>query len=148
MIVSSPMKMSRSQNATTTATTSRLECRGRRGETEEDDHDKGTDGFFFGGIRDEEIVDETKKKASASASSSSAFHNSGGFLYVRNFFDPEDFKIIERACDDLRKHLKEEKRTSRLKMGVMVPEEGVVHQMCCSEFAAEKLRETGVVRRR
>ena len=144
-VVVSDERLIRSQNATTTkpttTTTSRLECRGRRGETEEDDHDKGTNGFFFGEFVTE-IVDETKKKASASASSSSAFHNSGGFLYVRNFFDPEDFKIIERACDDLRKHLKEEKRVcANSRLGVMVPEEDVVHQMCCSEFAAEKLRE-------
>ena len=142
-VVVSDERLIRSQNATTTkptTTTSRLDCRGRRGETEENDHDKGTNGFFFGEFVTE-IVDQTKKKASASASSS-AFHNSGGFLYVRNFFDPEDFKTIERACDDLRKHLKEEKRVcANSRLGVMVPEEDVVHQMCCSEFAAEKVRE-------
>ena len=141
-VVVSDERLIRSQNATTTkpTTTSRLECRGRRGETEEEDHDKGTNGFFFGEFVTE-IVDQTKKKASASASSS-AFHNSGGFLYVRNFFNPEDFKTIERACDDLRKHLKEEKRVcANSRLGVMVPEEDVVHQMCCSEFAAEKVRE-------
>jgi len=79
---------------------------------------------------------------SSSSSQSSAFELAGGFLYVRNFFEKEDFEKIARACDDLRKHLKEEKRVcANSRLGVMVPEEDVVHQMCCSEFAAEKLRE-------
>ena len=86
------------------------------------------------------VIKSSKK--SSSSSSSSAFELAGGFLYVRNFFEKEDFEKIARACDDLRKHLKEEKRVcANSRLGVMVPEEDVVHQMCCSEFAAEKLRE-------
>lgn len=85
------------------------------------------------------VIKNSKK--SSSSSSSSAFELAGGFLYVRNFFEKEDFEKIARACDDLRKHLKEEKRVcANSRLGVMVPEEDVVHQMCCSEFAAEKLR--------
>ena len=87
-------------------------------------------------------VIKNSNKSSSSSSQSSAFELSGGFLYVRNFFEKEDFEKIARACDDLRKHLKEEKRVcANSRLGVMVPEEDVVHQMCCSEFAAEKLRE-------
>ena len=90
-------------------------------------------------IRNSVIKNSNK---SSSSSQSSAFELSGGFLYVRNFFEKEDFEKIARACDDLRKHLKEEKRVcANSRLGVMVPEEDVVHQMCCSEFAAEKLRE-------
>ena len=90
-------------------------------------------------IRNSVIKNSNK---SYSSSQSSAFELSGGFLYVRNFFEKEDFEKIARACDDLRKHLKEEKRVcANSRLGVMVPEEDVVHQMCCSEFAAEKLRE-------
>ena len=80
--------------------------------------------------------------SAAVTSKKSAFELAGGFLYVRNFFEKEDFEKIERACDALRKHLKEEKRVcANSRLGVMVPEEDVVHQMCCSEYAAEKLRE-------
>ena len=87
-------------------------------------------------------VIKNSNKSSSSSSQSSAFELSGGFLYVRNFFEKEDFEKIARACDDLRKHLKEEKRVcANSRLGVMVPEEDVVHQICCSEFAAEKLRE-------
>ena len=90
-------------------------------------------------IRNSVIKNSNK---SSSSSQSSAFELAGGFLYVRNFFEKEDFEKIARACDDLRKHLKEEKRVcANSRLGVMVPEEDVVHQMCCSEFAAEKLRE-------
>ena len=86
-------------------------------------------------------VIKNSNKSSSSSSQSSAFELAGGFLYVRNFFEKEDFEKIARACDDLRKHLKEEKRVcANSRLGVMVPEEDVVHQMCCSEFAAEKLR--------
>lgn len=89
-------------------------------------------------IRNSVIKNSNK---SSSSSQSSAFELAGGFLYVRNFFEKEDFEKIARACDDLRKHLKEEKRVcANSRLGVMVPEEDVVHQMCCSEFAAEKLR--------
>ena len=80
--------------------------------------------------------------STAVTSKKSAFELAGGFLYVRNFFEKDDFEKIERACDALRKHLKEEKRVcANSRLGVMVPEEDVVHQMCCSEYAAEKLRE-------
>ena len=90
-------------------------------------------------IRNSVIKNSNK---SSSSSQSSAFELAGGFLYARNFFEKEDFEKIARACDDLRKHLKEEKRVcANSRLGVMVPEEDVVHQMCCSEFAAEKLRE-------
>ena len=90
-------------------------------------------------IRNSVIKNSNK---SSFSSQSSAFELAGGFLYVRNFFEKEDFEKIARACDDLRKHLKEEKRVcANSRLGVMVPEEDVVHQMCCSEFAAEKLRE-------
>ena len=83
--------------------------------------------------------DFSKKNAS---SSPTAFEIAGGCLYVRNFFKKEDFKKIERACNDLRKHLKRD-RQKRVKsrLGVVVPEEDIVHQMCFSKFTAEKLRE-------
>jgi len=72
----------------------------------------------------------------------SAFENAGGFLYVRNFFKMEDFEKIKQACTNLKKDLKIDKRSStKSRLGVMVPEEDVVYQMCYSEFTTEKLRE-------
>jgi len=89
-----------------------------------------------------EKKNNNNSSSAAVTSKKSAFELAGGFLYVRNFFEKEDFEKIERACDALRKHLKEEKRVcANSRLGVMVPEEDVVHQMCCSEYAAEKLRE-------
>jgi len=71
----------------------------------------------------------------------SAFENAGGFLYVRNFFKKEDFEKIKRACTNLKKDLKMDKRSiTKSRLGVMVPEEDVVYQMCYSEFTTNKLR--------
>ena len=89
-------------------------------------------------IRNSVIKNSNK---SSSSSQSSAFELAGGFLYVRNFFENEDFEKIARACDDLRKNLKEQKSVcANSRLGVLVPEEDVVHHMCCSDFAAEQLR--------
>jgi len=90
----------------------------------------------------QEQEQENKKTTTKTMRRPSRFEVSGGFLYAKNFFKEDDFENMQKHCDDLRKHLREEKRVcANSRLGVMVPVDNFIHKIINSDYCANRLRD-------
>jgi len=70
----------------------------------------------------------------------SVFERSGGFVYIRNFFSPRDFEMLLDECEALKAEVGAERRAcARQRLGMMVPQDHLVHSAFMNERVAERL---------
>ena len=70
----------------------------------------------------------------------SVFSRSGGFVYARDFFSPDDFRVVREACETLRASLATERRAcAKQRLGVMIPREHVVHRAFMNQTVADRI---------
>lgn len=75
------------------------------------------------------------------AGGASAFEQSGGLLYVRNFFDDETYGRIVEECAAMREKVTLENRACvRKRLGLMVPEDSFVHEACVADEVVSRLK--------